>query len=195
MNIDELLERYPEIVIFDTEYTTWEGAMERDWSLPHEHRELVQLAAAIVSLPSKTITNTFNVVVKPRINPVPSQYFTDLTGITAALVEAEGIDFILAYQQFLVWVTERPCFSYAHPKRLIADAEIFIENLALYDEPETLQPAQFKNIRPVFDAAGVPTEEYNSGKLHQYFNLPIVGQEHNALHDVHSLAESLFALY
>lgn len=30
-------------VFYDTEYTSWEGAMQRNWSGPDEHRELVQL--------------------------------------------------------------------------------------------------------------------------------------------------------
>ena len=32
-------------VFYDTEYTSWEGAMQRNWSGPNEHRELVQLSA------------------------------------------------------------------------------------------------------------------------------------------------------
>jgi hypothetical protein len=32
-------------VFYDTEYTSWEGAMQRNWSGLDEHRELVQLSA------------------------------------------------------------------------------------------------------------------------------------------------------
>lgn len=34
-------------VIFDTEYTTWEGAADRDWTGPGEHREVVQIGASV----------------------------------------------------------------------------------------------------------------------------------------------------
>ena len=29
-------------VIYDTEYTAWEGSLARNWSGPNEHRELLQ---------------------------------------------------------------------------------------------------------------------------------------------------------
>ena len=32
-------------VLYDTEYTSWEGSLQRGWSRPDEHRELVQLSA------------------------------------------------------------------------------------------------------------------------------------------------------
>jgi len=77
----------------------------------------------------------------------------------------------------------------------MADGVILIENCTLYGLSVAITDEQFKNIRPVFDAAGVPTSKYNSGKLHQYFNIELVGQEHNAMHDVRSLTHLLFALY
>ena len=41
MNISELIATHKEIIVFDTEYTTWEGAMARQWTGPNEYRELV----------------------------------------------------------------------------------------------------------------------------------------------------------
>jgi len=45
MDINTLRNSYQQIIIFDTEYTAWEGAKERNWSGSGEHREIVQIAA------------------------------------------------------------------------------------------------------------------------------------------------------
>ena len=40
-----MLKLPPTIVLLDTEYTTWEGAQDRNWSGLNEHREIVQIGA------------------------------------------------------------------------------------------------------------------------------------------------------
>ena len=70
------------VVIFDIECTTWEGAAARDWSGPGEHRELVQLGAVLVETDRFAEKAAFSMLAKPRINPVLSKYFINLTQIT-----------------------------------------------------------------------------------------------------------------
>lgn len=195
MNIKELMEAYGQIVIFDTEYTTWVGAMDRGWSGPDEHRELVQLAAAKINLETKSIIDTLELVVKPTKNPVLSDYFVELTGLTQARVDAEGISFIQAYTKFITWTAGVTCFSYANMQKLLADGHILEENIILNNMTKIVDSDQFRNIREIFDTVGVPTHLYNSGKLYEYFDIKLEGHEHNAMHDVTSLTYSLFALY
>jgi len=71
-----------EIVIYDTEFTTWEGAMERGWSGENEHRELVQIAAQRINLQTQVVVGSFEVLVQPVVNPQLSEYFIDLTHVT-----------------------------------------------------------------------------------------------------------------
>ena len=33
------------LIIYDTEYTSWQGSQERDWSGAREYQELVQIGA------------------------------------------------------------------------------------------------------------------------------------------------------
>ena len=41
-----IFKRLPDtFIIFDTEFTAWEGSMERNWSGENEYRELVQISA------------------------------------------------------------------------------------------------------------------------------------------------------
>lgn len=195
MTVTELINTYEEIIIFDTEYTTWEGAMERGWSGPNEYRELVQLSAARVRLADKQVVDTLSLYFKPVLNPVVSTYFSDLTGIDQATIDVKGVLCEEGIQQFLEWTGGTTCFSYAYFDRPLADGHILLENIELYNLPLALPTEQFKNISSVFAAAGVPITEYNSGKLHQFFNLPATGREHEAMHDVMSITDSLFTLY
>ena len=34
-----------QIIIFDTEFTAWEGSAQRNWSFDWEYREIIQIAA------------------------------------------------------------------------------------------------------------------------------------------------------
>lgn len=36
------------IIIFDTEFTAWEGSQDRNWSRPNEFQEIVQIGALLV---------------------------------------------------------------------------------------------------------------------------------------------------
>ena len=48
---DPMLQTWPKkgkIVVFDLEYTAWEGSMGRCWSEDWEHREIVQIGAVLV---------------------------------------------------------------------------------------------------------------------------------------------------
>ena len=72
-----------QIVIFDTEFTAWEGSMQRQWSLDWEHREIIQIAAVKVelTLSGAQVVSSFNTLVKTVINPTLSDYIIQLTGI------------------------------------------------------------------------------------------------------------------
>ena len=88
-------------IIFDTEYTAWEGSQERNWSGVNEYMELVQIGALKVVKTSRTIkiVKKFNIYIKPKKNPELSEYFINLTGITQNMVDKKAITFI---QQFLI---------------------------------------------------------------------------------------------
>lgn len=76
------------IVVYDLEYTTWEGARERQWSGPGEHREVVQVGAVRLDSGAE-----LSLLIKPRRNPALSAYFSGLTGITQDQVDRDGLDF------------------------------------------------------------------------------------------------------
>ena len=70
-------------VAVDLKYTSWEGSLERGWSRPHEHREVVQIGAVRLDAGNGFAeVDALDVLVRPQRNPVLSEYFVALTGIT-----------------------------------------------------------------------------------------------------------------
>lgn len=180
------------IIVFDTEYTTWAGAKERAWSGPNEYRELVQIAAQQVDLDQQRVLDVYSAFVLPRINSTLSSFFTELTHITQEQVNTAGRDFAEVYPEFMAWCGTLPIFSYGSSKA--TDGDILKENIDLYTLELTFDAAQHHNLRPLFAAAGVDVSRYTSGQLYQAFDLQLTGHVHNAMHDVDSLVQSLFAL-
>jgi len=182
-----------EIVIFDTEYTSWEGALERQWTGENEYREIVQIGALKVDWPNGTVLDSLDILVKPLRNPKLSQYFIDLTGITQDMVDNSGIPFPEALKFFLDFCgAETPTLSYGKDFCTLA------ENIAInHCHPHTFYRGgpNFMNCGPAFRAADptIREKKINSGKLWEHFKLPRpegVGA-HNALFDCHSILAGL----
>ena len=86
---------FPQIraVVFDLEFTAWEGSVAHRWSRPGEFTELVQIGALLVDARSFAVEREMDLLVKPRLNPVLSEYLVKLTGITNEELAARGVDF------------------------------------------------------------------------------------------------------
>lgn len=103
--------------------------MARDWSLPDEHREIVEIGAVRImdaaTAPKKIY---FSQLVIPRINPVLSDYFIDLTGITQAELDDNGTDYPNALQAFGRFIQGTDMvYSYG------CDGDVMVENCAMFD--------------------------------------------------------------
>lgn len=174
------------VVFYDTEFTTWEGAMENDWSAPGQYRELVQIGGVRFDLDTLEEKGEFIVLVRPKKNPVLSDFFIQLTGITNEQVTAGGLDFPEAYRRFREFVGDAPnaCFG--------NDARVMRENLGFNGMPDSEAEFDSFNICPWFKEAGAPfgiKGKINSGKLAATLGAPMLSiQEHNALHDARSIA-------
>jgi len=183
-----------EIVIYDTEFTTWEGAMERGWSGENEHRELVQIAAQRINLQTQVVVGSFEVLVQPVVNPQLSEYFIDLTHVTQAQVDEQGVSFSSAYAQFMEWSGGLKKLSFSQTLDSASDMGVLRENISLYGLSAVLPEPEFGVVTGVFQAVGIDTRQYNSGRLYQAFNLQLTGHQHNAMHDVDSIVASLWEL-
>lgn len=171
------------IIFYDTEYTTWEGAQANNWGEPWQERELVQIAAARFDLETLEIIDTLDVLVQPVINPVLSDFFTGLTGITNDDIIGRGMSFPAGLALFNNFAKGTPIASFG------ADHLVMRENMALNGMAQDFTGF---DIRPWFIMYGREygiNESVNSGKLASILKLEIDAlQEHNALHDVRSIA-------
>jgi inhibitor of KinA sporulation pathway (predicted exonuclease) len=174
------------IVFYDTEFTTWEGALERDWTGPGECRELVQIGALRFDLDTLDEGEEFSVFIKPKKNPVLSDFFVKLTGITNEQITKEGLPFPEAYARFQKFLNGAPNACYGW------DAKVMRENLVFNNMPASETDFDSFNIGPWFKDVGAPygiKGKINSGKLAAALGAPMKSiQEHNALHDARSIA-------
>jgi len=91
-----------DIVIFDLEFTAWEGSLERGWSEPWEAREIIQIGAVRVKDDAKlTEVGRLVMLVTPVKNPQLSDYIITLTGIDQDAIDTEGFDFEEALDVFM----------------------------------------------------------------------------------------------
>ena len=159
--------------------------MANRWSRPGEFTELVQIGAIRVNARTFAVESEMEVLVRPRINPVLSDYFTALTGITNEDVAERGIDFVEAYRAFLEFT--RDCTTLAFG----TDDLIFADNIRLYALQGMGAPPPFINLRPWFNANGVPTAKLHSCDVGPALGIAFEGRQHNALADTRSLAAGI----
>ena len=183
-------------IIFDTEYTAWEGSQERNWSRDNEYMELVQIGALKVIKTDTTIkiVKKFNIYIKPKKNPELSEYFINLTGITQNIIDKKAVTFNEAMKQFYNFCKTKnnvklSMFSYGN------DYDIIKYNLKLNSVNKKSRfykwEKKFYDIRPIFDCY-VDTSEYTSGTIYKAFNInKKITHVHNALCDCKSIFISL----
>ncbi len=174
------------IVFYDTEFTTWPGALESNWGAPGQYREIVQIGAIRFNLNTLEEEDEFDILVRPVKNSALSDFFTELTGITQKEVDEKGVSYPDAYRLFTAFIGADKTCCYGW------DAKVMRENLALHAMPDAPENFDSSNIGPWFKSEGKPfgvEEKTNSGHLAAALGVQIESiQEHNALHDVRSIA-------
>jgi inhibitor of KinA sporulation pathway (predicted exonuclease) len=176
------------IILFDLEYTAWEGSHARHWSEDWEHREIIQIAAIQITPTEEVIEmGHFDCLIRPTHNPLLSSYIIALTGIEQAALDARGITFPTALAAFYAFCGQGqiPLFCYGD------DPGVMNENCLLNELELPAFPAGIYDIRLVFEGAGIDTRRYTSGTVHQAAGAIFEPAAHNALNDVRSMAVTL----
>lgn len=177
-----------EIIVYDLEFTAWEGSLERNWSLPWERWEVVQIGAVKLDVDNHfAMTGEFEVLVKPVINPVLSDYFVELTGISNQRLKDCGIRFpdaVAKFAEFARDANELCAFG--------TDARVLLDNCAWNGIAWPLPELAFRNIREeLSDLLGVDSASAESGRLWQCSGTPPATRNHNALADAKVLATTI----
>jgi len=161
--------------------------MANRWSRPGEFAELVQIGALRVDARTFAVEAELDVLVKPRLNPVLSEYFVQLTGITNGQLRARAVDFAAAYREFLAFVDGGVTLAFG------TDNLVFEDNIRLYGLDE-FAPPPFINLRPWFNANGIATARLHSCDVGPALGVPFEGRRHNALADTKSLTAAIGVL-
>ncbi|MFA5174968.1 MAG: 3'-5' exonuclease [Patescibacteria group bacterium] len=182
------------IVIFDLECTTWDGAAERNWSFPGEHREIVQVGAALVETKNLTEVASMEFWVKPKINPVLSQYFVNLTGIRQEEIDEKGVDFPIMLKDFFCFCCDFQlyCFDSKVDNSRLFDRDVLVENCKSFGIDFPFEMGRFHNVNEIFHQHNIEIKQ--SGTAPEAFGIKIPARPHNALSDVRGLIIGLRAL-
>jgi inhibitor of KinA sporulation pathway (predicted exonuclease) len=169
----------PIFVLFDTEFTAWEGSLERHWSGPNETCEVVQIGAIRVEHNATTgrlsETDALNVLVRPRINPTLSDYFCRLTGISQAQLDLTGVELADALLAFFDFLDSVPAYSNG------PDFDTILDNCAKIGINAPFCRSTFRNIRrPLAEQLGLPCSGLMTSSIPAVFGYPA---DHLPAHD------------
>lgn len=172
-------------VIFDTEFTAWPGSWENNWSRQGEAREIIQLAALKIQVDKERLIPlaSFNVLVKPTLNPILSDYIQALTGIRQQVVDDHGVDYPSCAEQFSEFTENAslPCFSWG------PDVMVLKENHRINEQGWYYRDDLFINLKTRINKKGMSFDHLVSGDLAAKVGKPLEGHKHNALYDVKSI--------
>ena len=176
-------------VVFDLEFTSWPGSNERNWSLPNEDREIIQIGAVkIETTGDMREVDSFQILVRPLKNPILSDYIVNLTEITQEKVEKEGILFPLALSRFINFIGE-------HPMDILSnggDEEVIEENCQIHNIPFLSIFKKSTDLKIYFsEVLGISRKNCTSGMLPELFGLNHHEKQHNALGDARSISQAL----
>jgi inhibitor of KinA sporulation pathway (predicted exonuclease) len=169
-------------VIFDLEFTAWEGSVESRWSRLHEHTEVVQIGAVKLDAASLKEVDAFEILVQPRVNPLLSDYLTQLTGISNEALQRRGVDFITAHRAFLDFVGSAGSFAHGRDDLILA------ANLQMYGWAGVLPLPVYSNAMPWFAAQGVDLKGKRACDVAEAAGAVFEGRRHDALADARGVA-------
>jgi inhibitor of KinA sporulation pathway (predicted exonuclease) len=176
------------VVVFDLEFTAWEGSLESRWTRPGELSEVVQVGAIKLDAATLKEVDSFDMLVRPRVNPVLSDYLTELTGISNEAVANRGVDFVTAYRAFLDFVDEARTFAHGRDDLILAN------NLKLYGWDRALPLPHYSNAIPWFTAQGIDLKGRRACDVAELAGAVFEGRKHNALADARGVAAGFVAV-
>lgn len=173
-------------IVFDTEFTAWEGSVERAWKGPGEHKEIVQIGAIAIDAETLEEISSFSLLIKPILNPVLSDYLVALTRITNARVQAEGVDLAQGVNAFLKFAAGRSLHCYGRDDKIIAANARLIGLNDLWP-----REAVASDLKDWLTQVGISAAGVNSGNLAAHVGAKSQGIAHDAVVDSRSLAEAV----
>ena len=181
----KIIELPKEFIVYDMEWTAWEGSKERNWSNPNEHREIFDIGAVLVTGDDFNNNATYRQLVVLEAVPELPKYSVDLTGITQEKLNKNGIPFNDMLSAFKKFCNNLHIYAWGE------DGAVIIENCKLKKLKNPFSPDQIHNMRNVFKQHGIPAENYMSSTIVEYFGHKNKHTSHHGLDDALNIVEAL----
>jgi len=175
-------------VIFDLEFTAWEGSLQHEWRRPGEFREVVQIGAVKLAPGTLKAVDQFEMLIIPRLNPVLSPFFTKLTGITNEQLQSRGVDLITGYRDFLDFADGAAVWAHGRDDLVLA------ANLKLYGWDRQFPALNYTNSILWFLEQGVDLRGKHACDVAGVVGAEFSGRPHNALDDARGVAAGIRTL-
>lgn len=183
-------------IIFDCEFLTAPGAMNRRWCGPLDpDPSVAQIGAVKLSLePEFSVLETFSTFIlttdrfgaKTEVDP----FFTELTGITQQQIETHGISLAEALDRFDRFAEGSSFWSWGKDEMTLLAISCYVEGLT-----PSIPADRFGNACGLLLKAGMPYADLQtttSGGLADYFGIASAQRRHHdALDDAMSVAITL----
>ena len=176
-------------VVFDLEYTSRPGSHERNWSLPNEDREIIQIGAVkLETTGDMQEVDSFQILVRPLKNPILSDYIVNLTAITQKKIENKGVPFPLALPRFINFIGDHPIDIFFNG----GDADVIEENCQIHNIPFLSIFKKSTDLKIYFsEILKVSPKICTSAMLPELFGLINPEKKHDALGDARSITQAL----
>lgn len=185
-----------EIVVYDCEYLSKEGAMGRMWS-GHDDPDpiVVQIGAVRLNLDdnAKIIEET-KIFIRPKdrkgavcgLDP----YFIALTGITDETIAQDAVELGAALAQLDEFSGTANFWAWGKDELIALGISCFLAGIA-----PPIKPSRFGNLKSIFRQAGMPNTDIDatsSGEIADYYGVGNSSlSKHDALDDALSLSRAL----
>ena len=171
----------------DTEYTSWKGSFERNWSYEWETKEIVQVGITFMD-ENFDIDKTTCIYLKPQINNILSDYFMNLTGITQSRVDSAN-NTIFDIKNFILEISQEGYqFISWGP-----DLDIINQNIKLYERNSSVIKIEYIDMALLCEKLNICHEDLSSGTIYNFLTQkPLINKKnHDAASDSRQVSKAL----
>lgn len=180
------------LIIFDCEWTAWEGSLARNWSGPSERREIYDIGAIRVDGTTLEELGAFHRYVRLHLTERLPAYSERLTGITQGDLDRDGIPFSRMLRELVGFVEDSPMYCWgADQAGFPVDGAVIMENCRLKDIEVPFAEGRFVDVQCLFSVRGIAAKQYHSSTITRAFGVDSPFDSHQGLCDARTILHAL----
>jgi inhibitor of KinA sporulation pathway (predicted exonuclease) len=181
-------------LLIDLEFTCWEDSLGTDWADPARPAEVIEIGLAAYDVVARTVTGSFTTLVRPRVNPILSDYCHELLHIPQCEIDAAAeLPAVLADLER--WLRGLPAQTLPTCGWGARDRTRLATNAAMRGVPDPLAGRRHLDLRAVMTALVHHPTPIDRDELRALTRLPPNPRRHRALDDALDLIHFLALLF